>query len=146
MRVVAHGAGEHPPGVHIGQVQGPGELALEGRAAVRDGVALEEPRLGLDLIAGLADLDRGPQQRRGFRGRHPVIWSVAFAGARYRSIDAALIASSSARTAGLYRSRPKTSSPWRSSPSSWMRIEAARYFPHCPPEAAHTRCSTFNAS
>src|SRR5664279_5804798 len=31
---------------------------LEGRAAVRDGVALEEPRLGLHLIACLADLDR----------------------------------------------------------------------------------------
>ncbi len=41
----------------------------------------------------------------------PLIWSVAFAGFRYRSIEAELIASSSARTAGLYRSRPKTSSP-----------------------------------
>ncbi len=27
-----------------------------------------------------------------------------------------------------------------------MLIDAARYFPHCPPEAAHTRCSTFTAS
>ena len=41
----------------------------------------------------------------------PRIWSVALAGARYRSIDAADIASSSARTSGLYRSSPNTSSP-----------------------------------
>ena len=76
-------AGEDPPGVHVGQVQGAGELALEGRAAVRDGVALEEPRLGLDLIACLADLDRRPQQRRGFRGRDTpdlVAWPSPAAG------------------------------------------------------------------
>ena len=79
--------------------------------------------------------------------------SVALAGARYRSIVAALIDSSSARTSGLYlpcgSSRPdpcRASSPWRSWASSWVRIEAARYFPHCPPEAAHTRCSTLVAS
>ena len=41
---------------------------------------------------------------------------------------------------------PKTSSPWRSSPLSWMAIEAARYLPHCPPEAAQTFCSTFRVS
>ena len=68
--VVAHGAGEHPPGVDVGEVQGAGELALQDRAAVRDSVALEEPRLGLDLVAGPADPDRGPQQRRRLRGRH----------------------------------------------------------------------------
>ena len=52
---VPHRAGENLPGVHAGQVQRPGELALQGRAAVRDGVALEEPRLGLHLVTGLAD-------------------------------------------------------------------------------------------
>ncbi len=67
--IVAHRAGENPPGVHTSQVQRPGELAPQARAAVRNGVALEEPRLGLHLIAGLADLDRGSQQRRRFRGR-----------------------------------------------------------------------------
>ncbi len=76
----------------------------------------------------------------------PLIWSVAFAPARYRSIEAAEIASSSSRTAGPYRSTPVTSSPWRSSPSSWVRIDAARYFPHCPPQAAQTCCNTLRAS
>src|SRR5690625_4350572 len=46
----------HP--VYAGEVQRAGELALERRPAVGHGVDLEEPRLGLDLIAGLADLDR----------------------------------------------------------------------------------------
>ena len=63
VRVVAHRAGENPPGVHAGQVQGPGELALQRRPTVLDGVALEKPRLGFDLVTGLTDLDRGPQQR-----------------------------------------------------------------------------------
>jgi hypothetical protein len=61
VRVVAHRAGEHPPGVDIGEVQGPGELALQRRPAMGDGVAFEEPGLGFDLVTGLADLDRGPQ-------------------------------------------------------------------------------------
>ena len=69
MGVVAHGAGEDPAGVHIGQIQGPGELAFERRPAVGDGVALEEPWRSFDLIAGFADLDRRAQQRRRFRGR-----------------------------------------------------------------------------
>jgi len=73
----------------------------------------------------------------------PRIWSVALAPRRYRSIDAELIASSFSRTCELYRSTPKASSPWRSSPSNWMAIEATRYW---PPEAAHTICSTFSAS
>lgn len=46
--VVADGAGEHPSDVHVGQVQGVGELAFERRTAMGDGVALEEPRLRLD--------------------------------------------------------------------------------------------------
>jgi len=79
----------------------------------------------------------------GFVVDTPRIWSVALAGARYRSIEAADTGSSSSRIAGLYRSSPWTTSPRASSPSSWIRIEAARYFPHCPPEAAHTRRSTF---
>jgi len=82
----------------------------------------------------------------GFVVVTPRIWSMALAGLRYRSIDAALMDSSSSRTAMLYRSTPNTSSRWRSSPSSWVRIDTARYFPHCPPEAAHTFCSTFTAS
>ncbi len=38
------------------------------------------------------------------------------------------------------------SSPCRSSRSSWTCIDAARYFPHCPPEAAQTFWSTLTAS
>lgn len=90
----------------------------------------------------IEDLSNG----EGFVVEIPLIWSVSRAGLRYRSIDAALIASSSARTSGLYRSTPSTSSPWRSSPSSCSRIDSARYFPHCPPEAAQTFCSTLSAS
>ena len=56
--VIAHGVVEHPPGVHVGQIHRAGELTLERRAAVRDGVAFEEPGLGLDLVTGLADRDR----------------------------------------------------------------------------------------
>ena len=99
VRVVAHRAGEHPPGVHVGQVQGAGELALQGRAAVRDGVALEEPGLGLDLVAGLADLDRGPQQRRRFRGR-----------------DTPDLVGGLGRRAGTGRSTPRTSPAARPAP------------------------------
>ena len=57
--------GAVPPGLNIREVERAGELALERRAAVRDRVAFEE--LGLDLVTRLADLDRGPQQRRRFR-------------------------------------------------------------------------------
>ncbi len=62
MGVVADGTGEHPSDVHVGQVQCAGELTLECRTAMGDGVALEEPRLRLDLIAGFADLDRIAKQ------------------------------------------------------------------------------------
>lgn len=48
------GAGEHPPGVDIGEVHTPAELALEGGAAVSHGIDLEEAGLGLDLVTGLA--------------------------------------------------------------------------------------------
>jgi len=61
--VVGYGASEDPSDMYIGEVDGPGELPFEGRAAVRDGVTLEEPRLRLDLIASPADLDRITQQR-----------------------------------------------------------------------------------
>ncbi len=37
------------------------------------------------------------------------------------------VANRLARTASLYRSTPKVSSPWRSSRSSWIRIEAIKY-------------------
>jgi hypothetical protein len=47
----------------------------------------------------------------GFVVETPLTWSLALAPRRYRSIDAALIASSSARTLVPYRSRPTTSSP-----------------------------------
>lgn len=60
--IVAHGAGEDPADMHIGEVEGAGELTFEGRPAVRDGVALEEPRLRGDLIPSSADLDRITQQ------------------------------------------------------------------------------------
>ncbi len=50
MSVVAHRAGEHPPGVHVGEVQRAGELSLQRGAAVGDGVALEEARFGLDIV------------------------------------------------------------------------------------------------
>jgi len=60
----------------------------------------------------------------------PPIWSFALAGARYRSIVAADMASSSARSCSLYRPCPGVSSPCRSSASSWVRIDAARYLPH----------------
>ncbi len=70
--VVAFGAGEDPTDMHIGEVDGPGELAFEGWTAVRDGVAFEEPRRSLDLVGCLADLDRRPQQRGGLGGRFPL--------------------------------------------------------------------------
>ena len=60
----------------------------------------------------------------------PPIASFALAGARYRSIVAADMASSSARTCMEYRACPGTSSPCRSRASNWARIDAARYFPH----------------
>lgn len=59
--VVVHRARHDPAGVHVGQVQRAGELALQRRPAVRHGFALEEPRLGLDLVAGPAQGDRGAQ-------------------------------------------------------------------------------------
>lgn len=79
--VVADGAGEHPSDVHVGQVQGVGELAFERRTAMGDGVALEEPRLRLDLIAGPANLDRIELRSsgEGFVVDTPDIWSLAFA-------------------------------------------------------------------
>jgi hypothetical protein len=70
MGVIADRAGEHPSGMHVGQVQCAGELALERRAAVRHGIPLEEPRLRLDLIASSADFDRIAQQWRGLRRRN----------------------------------------------------------------------------
>jgi len=60
--VVAHCAGPDPADMHIGEVQGAGELTFEGRPAVRDGIPLEEPRLRGDLIPSSADLDRITQQ------------------------------------------------------------------------------------
>jgi len=68
--VVAHAASEHPAGVDISEDHRAGELALQRRPTVLDGVALEKPRLGFDLVTGLTDLDRGPQQRCGFRRGH----------------------------------------------------------------------------
>lgn len=46
-----------------------------------DGVALEEPRLRLDLIAGPANLDRIELRSsgEGFVVDTPDIWSLAFA-------------------------------------------------------------------
>jgi len=67
--VVTHRLGEHPPCVHAGQVQGPRELALQGRPAVRDRVALEESRFVLGLVPGLAYRDRRAQQRGRLRRR-----------------------------------------------------------------------------
>ena len=65
--VVADRAGEGPPREHIGHVHGPGELPLEHRTAVGDGVDLEEPGLGLHLVTGPADLDGAAQQGTGLR-------------------------------------------------------------------------------
>jgi len=76
----------------------------------------------------------------------PRIGSRALVGRRYRSMLAGLIASGCARTSGLYRSTPTTSSPCRSRPSSSALIATARYLSHCPPEAAHTFCSTLSVS
>ena len=50
MRIVAHRAGEHPRREHAGQVRCPAELVVDGRAAVRDSVSLEEPRCVFDLV------------------------------------------------------------------------------------------------
>ena len=60
--VITDRTGEHPSGVHVGQIQGAGELPFEGGAAVRNGITLEEPRLCGDLIPSFADLDRIAQQ------------------------------------------------------------------------------------
>lgn len=50
---------------------------------MRDGVAFEESGLRLDLIPGLADLDRLRSSGDGFVVEAPLIWSVALAGLRY---------------------------------------------------------------
>ena len=62
------------------------------------------------------------------------------------AVTNARLTSSFAVAARPYRPTLATSSPCRSRPSSCVRIDTARYLPHCPPEAAHTRCRTFNAS
>ncbi|WP_192932052.1 hypothetical protein [Mycobacterium tuberculosis] len=56
-----------------------GELAFERRTAMGDGVALEEPRLRLDLIAGLRTLIELRSSGEGFVVDTPDIWSLAFA-------------------------------------------------------------------
>ena len=75
--------------------------ALQGGAAVSRGVDLEEPGFGFDLVAGGAQHDRVPQQRPGLVAAFPQIGSRCFTGAKYRSIVAADIATSSARTPAL---------------------------------------------
>ena len=97
--VVAHAAGEDPAGAHIGQVQRAGELTFERWPAVRDGVAFEEPRDGLDLIGAVRILTEDRSNGDGLVVDAPLIWSTALAGPE-RSIVALLIANSSARTAG----------------------------------------------
>lgn len=76
----------------------------------------------------------------------PRIGSMARAAARYRSIVAADIPNSSARTAGRYRFSPSASSPCRSKAFSSAPIDAARYLPHSPPEVAQTRRNITRAS
>lgn len=61
--VVAHAGGVAPAGVHAREVERLNELSLHRGATVSHGVAFEEPGLGLNLVAGLTDLDRGTQQR-----------------------------------------------------------------------------------
>ncbi|WP_254697346.1 hypothetical protein [Mycobacterium avium] len=61
--VVAHGAGEYPADMYIGEVEGAGELTFQCWAAMRDRIALEEARFVFYFIACLTDLDRIPQQR-----------------------------------------------------------------------------------
>ena len=63
--VVPDGMGVHPAGVHAGEVHTPGELALQGGPAMGDRVDLEEPGFALDLVTGLAYLDRLAQQVPG---------------------------------------------------------------------------------
>lgn len=66
--VVADRVGVDPAGVHVGEVHGARELALQARSAVGHRVDLEEPGLGLDLVTGLADGDRVTQQIAWFGG------------------------------------------------------------------------------
>src|SRR5699024_9224012 len=82
---------------------------LEARPAVRDGVALEEAGLLLDLVPVPVPKD-GDARRSSGAGLvvdTPPIASVTLAGARYRSIEAALVESSSLRTAGGGDPRPR---------------------------------------
>jgi hypothetical protein len=48
--------------MHIGEIQGAGELALQCWAAMRDRIALEEAGFVFYLIACLTDFDRISQQ------------------------------------------------------------------------------------
>lgn len=77
--VVADGAGEHPSDVHVGQVQGVGELAFERRTAMGDGVALENPGSASTSSPALRTLIELRSSGEGFVVDTPDIWSLAFA-------------------------------------------------------------------
>ena len=93
---------------------------------VRGGAAGTVARLG--RVETLAGMDDEQLLERAADADRLVGWAVEQQARFVRELDAR---------------RERTE---RSSPSSCTLIEAARYFPHCPPEAAHTRCSTFTAS
>lgn len=55
--VVLHRVGIDPPGVHVGVVHAAGELAVEGRAAVGDGIDFEEAGFVVEFVTGLGHGD-----------------------------------------------------------------------------------------
>ena len=57
MDVVADRSGEHPAGVHVGEVHRAAELTLQRQTAVSECVDFEETGLGFDLVTGLASGD-----------------------------------------------------------------------------------------
>lgn len=102
---------EHPPGEHVGHVHSPGELSFEDRAAVGDGVDLEEPWSGLGLVASSVWMVIEPgSSGPALVALIPRTGSLTRAGARYRSMVAALIATRlgphGGRVAGLVARAP----------------------------------------
>jgi hypothetical protein len=61
--VIPDRAGVRPASVHIGEINRSTELALQHGPAVCHGVAFEEARHLLDLVAGFPDRDRVTQER-----------------------------------------------------------------------------------
>ena len=121
--VVADRSGEHPAGVHVGEVHRAAELTLQRRNAVSEGVYLEETGLGFDFVTGLVDGDGVAQQ-----ASRPGCGPATDRGAGLdRGEVAADMDSSSARTSVLYLSHPWARDPSASIRSNQFLMDEARY-------------------